>query len=89
MLLCWTRVLFMVFSPKKICLAQVIVNGMFIYSSLWVNSQNKVCTSSYRHKSLLCMMLLLCGDIKSLPGPIRHDIQQDSLLTCRGLKLFN
>lgn len=29
------------------------------------------------------MLLLLCGDIKSLPGPIWRNKRRDSLLTCR------
>ena len=66
-----------------------IGNEMFIYPSLWVNSRNKICTPSYHHKSLLCMLLPLCEDIESLPGPIRHNTPRDSLLTCRGLKLFH
>ena len=36
------------------------------------------------------MLLLLCGDTKSLPGPISHNPSQDSsLLTCKGLKFFH
>ena len=36
------------------------------------------------------MLLLLCGDIESLPGSVRHNSRRDSsLLTCRGLKLFH
>ena len=57
---------------------------MFIYPSLWINSQSKICTLSYQHK-----LLLFCGDIKSLPGPIRLNTQRDSLLICRGFKLFH
>ena len=57
---------------------------MFIYPSLWINSQSKICTLSYQHK-----LLLFCGDIKSLPGLIRLNTQRDSLLICRGFKLFH
>ena len=104
LLVCLTGVLLMLFAPKKICFSssdsyQLFINNKswneignetFIYPSLWVNSRNKVCTPSYRHKSLLCMMWLLCGDIESLPGPVRHNSRRDSsLLTCRGLKLFH
>ena len=104
LLVCLAGVLLMLFSPKKICFSSSdsyllfinnrswneIGNETFIYPSLWVNSRNKVCTPSYRHKNLLCMLLLLCGDIESLPGPIRHNSRRDSsLLTCRGLKLFH
>ena len=35
------------------------------------------------------MLLLLCADIESLPGPIRRNTRRDSLLTCGGLKLFH
>ena len=103
MLVCLTGVLCMVFLPKKIGFSssdsyplfiknrswKEIGNETFIYSPLWVNNQNKVCTSSHQHKSLLCMLLHLCGDIGSLPGPIGHNTRQYSLLTCRSLKLFH
>ena len=77
MLVYLTGVSFMVFSPKKICFSssdsqplfinnrlwKEIGNETFIHPSLWVYSRNKVCTSSYtRHKSLLCVLLLLCGE---------------------------
>ena len=104
LLVCLTGVLLMLFAPNKICFSSSdsyplfinnrswneISNETLIYPSLWVSSRNKVCTPSYRHKSLLCMLLLLCGDIESLPGLIRHNTRRDSsLLTCRGLKLFH
>ena len=104
LLVCLTGVLLILFAPKKICFSssdsyplfinnrswKEIGNETFIYSSLWVNSRNKVCTPSYRHKSLLCVLLILCGDTESLPGPIRLNLRRDSsLLTCRVLKLFH
>ena len=77
LLVCLTGVLFMVFSPKKICFSssdsypliinsrsrKKIGNETFLYPSLWVTTQNKIYASSYHHKSILCMLLLLHGDI--------------------------
>ena len=100
MLVCLTGVLFMVFSPKKIGFSssdsyplfiknrswKEIGNETLIYPPLWVKNRNKVCTLSHQHKSLLCMLLLLCGDIGSLPGPIRHN---KTIFFILSLKLFH
>ena len=104
MLICLTGVLLMVSSQKKTCLSssdsyplfinsrswKEIGNETFINPSLWVNSGIK-----FAHRLIdtrvyyVYMLLLLCGDIESLPGAVRYNTRRDSLLTSRGLKLFH
>lgn len=68
----------------------------YIISSLWQSRSGKfiVYHRSARH-NVICMLLLLCGDIERCPGPIcpndkiRNITKMISLLGKRGIKIFH
>ena len=47
----------------------------FICSSLWVTKRERI--YKYSNKSVIYLLLLLCGDIETCPGPHKH------ILACR------
>ena len=89
LLVCLTGVLLMLFAPKKICFSSndsysLFINNrswneigkeMFIYPSLWVNSRNKVCAPSYRHKSyyVCCCFYVETSNLYQVQLGITHD----------------
>ena len=61
----------------------------FTFSAMWLQKYNKYCGYRFSgsRKNIFILMLLMCGDIESCPGP-----QQDCLgefLNSRGLKMFH
>ena len=45
----------------------------------------KYCGKNSFRKSIVCILLLMCGDVERCPGPTG----MSDLLTCRGMKLFH
>ena len=61
-----------------------------LFSSLWMNStRNRSICRKTSSMSYLCVLILLGGDIETLPGPERQNKEINSLLRKRGLKLFH
>lgn len=79
-------------SADSICLRfaldlDEITNETHIYTSLFVNKRNMFVR--YKSKTLLCLLILMCGDIESCPGPTYNMPQLESLVKNRGMNLFH
>ena len=60
----------------------------FIYSSLWILDK-KLLFKNRRRKSLLCILILMCVDIESLPGPNHTFAEIQYLSKQRGFSMYH
>ena len=60
----------------------------FGFSSLFA-SRKKFVYINKSHKTCLMLMIILCGDIETLPGPSTNPIELTRLLDSKGIHLFH
>ena len=59
----------------------------FICSSLWVTKRER--NYKYSNKSVIYLLLLLCGDIETYPGPTQTYTGLQDLLTTKGFSVLH
>ena len=59
----------------------------FICSSLWVTKRERI--YKYSNKSVIYLLLLLCGDIETCPGPTQTYTGLQVFLTTKGLSVLH